>query len=114
MQDRIEEIILNHLENVYHNRDALPSLVVKGLAEEIENHRWEIFDYTRKENMMEDIVGVSEELEVELTDEETEYVFNTFWNSDYQDMDSLRDLISNVVYEREKNDSEGGEKEVAM
>lgn len=113
MQDRIETIIRDWLNKEFKNPKAIPGLMVKGLAEEINNHRWEIYRYVKEEYDLEDIEQAANDKEVELTDEEMEIVLHKYQDSDYQDVDTISWLIDRIVETREKSDDSEREEEAA-
>ncbi len=100
MEDRLKTIIRDWLNETFGNPDALPTPVLNGLAEELEKHRWEIFRFTKDEYDMEDIDMVAENEGIELTGEERNIILRKYQDSDYQDMDTISDLIS--IYSKRK------------
>lgn len=102
MEDRIKEIILEYLEKEYGNKNAIPGLLVSGIASVIYNHRWEIYSYTKQEYDLEDIDIIEDNMGVNLTKDERNKILHYYQNSEYQDMDTLRDIVEEVVEEREK------------
>lgn len=98
MQQVIEVIIRNWLEKEFGNSDALPGVVLKGLAEEIYNHRWEIHSGVQREYDMEDIeyVGESENL----TEDEKNLALHRYQNLEDDRLESLSYIIDEIVAER--------------
>lgn len=104
MKDRIVGIIKNYLANEYGNEDALPKPVLNGLAEAIDERRYEIYEAVRKEYLMEDIIGIENDLEEELTDDEFSIVINRFEKYDNGNMDLLWDIVNDVVSDRKREE----------
>ena len=102
MEDRIKDIILDYLEKEYSNRNAIPGLLVSGIARAIDEYRWEIYSYTKVEYDLEDIDIASDNMGVDLTKDERDKILHYYQNSEYQDMDTLRDIVEEVIEEREK------------
>ena len=97
MKERLETIIRDWLNTSFGNPDAIPGLMVKGLAEEINKHRWEIYRFVKDENDMEDIERVANDREIELTDEEAEIVLHKYQDSEYQDIDTIDYLLDRII-----------------
>ena len=102
MKDRIETIIRDWLNKEFKNPSAIPGPMLKGLAEEIDKHRWEIYRFVKDENDLEDIVMVATDKEIELTDEEAEIVLHKYQDSEYQDVDTITYLIDRIIEMREE------------
>ena len=102
MEDRIATIIRDWLSTTFGNQDAIPNLMVKGLAEEIDKHRWEIYSYTKDEYDMEDIDMVAENNGIELTKEEREHAYHRYRKAqEYESsMDTLYEIIEEIENER--------------
>lgn len=103
MKDRIQTIIRDWLNTTFDNPDAIPKLVVAGLADEIDKHRWEIYRFTKEEYDLEDIDMVADNKDVELTDDERLRVLHNYQNSEYQDSDTIDYFIDEVMRAREEN-----------
>lgn len=102
MRDRIETIIRDWLNKEFKNPSAIPGPMLKGLAEEIDKHRWEIYNFVKDEYDLEDIVRVATDKEVELTDEEVEIVLHKYQGSDYQDVDTISYLVDRIIEMRKE------------
>lgn len=102
MEERIKEIIEAWLEKEFKNKNAIPGLVVSGLATEILNHRWEIYRYVKNEYDLEDINRAAEDREIELTDEEADIVLNKYQDSEYQDVDTIDYLLDRIIEMRKE------------
>lgn len=102
MKDRYERIIKDYLVETFGNDKALPKPVLDGLADALERHRHEIFNATKQEYLMEDIIGIEEDREVELTDGELGIVIHRFEKYDTGNLDLLWDIISDVLSDRER------------
>ena len=102
MEDRLKTIIRDWLNVTFGNPDALPTPVLNGLAEEIDKHRWEIYRFTKDEFDLEDIDMVAENEGIELTKEERDTILHKYQDSEYQDMDTISDLISIYAKRKEK------------
>lgn len=102
MKDRIETIIRDWLNKEFKNPSAIPGPMLKGLAEEIDKHRWEIYRFVKDEYDLEDIVRVATDKEIELTDEEVEIVLHKYQDSEYQDVDTITYLIDRIIEMRKE------------
>lgn len=102
MQDRIETIIRDWLNIKFGNPDALPNLVLKGLAEEIYKHRWEIHRSVQEEYDMEDIDLTAENMAVELTEDERLRVLHRYKKIEDSNLETLSYIVEEVIDEREK------------
>jgi len=105
MKDRYERIIKDYLVETFGNDKAFPKPVLEGLADALEKHRWEIFNATKQECLMEDIIGIEEDREVELTDDELAIVMRKFEKYDTGNGDLLWDIISDVLSDREREEN---------
>lgn len=103
MKDRIETIIRDWLNEKFGNPDVLPNLVLKGLAEEINNHRWEIHDAVQEEYDLEDIDYMAENNEIELTPEERQTALYRYKKTEDSNLDTLSYIIDEIATEREKS-----------
>lgn len=103
MKDRIETIIRDWLNTTFGNPDAIPSLMVKGLAEEINNHRWEIHTAVQEEYDLEDIDYVAENNEIELTPEERQTALYRYKKMEDPNLDTLSYIINEIATERGKS-----------
>lgn len=103
MKDRIETIIRDWLVKEFGNGDALPKLVLSGLAEEINNHRWEIHTMVQEEYDMEDIEDVASANAYELTKEEKERILHRYKKLEDSNLDLLCDIVEEVYNERGEN-----------
>ena len=95
MEDRIETIIKDWLNEKFRNPDALPNLVLKGLAEEINKHRWEIYSYVKDEYDEEDIDIAAENNDIELSKEEKDYALRRYQKA--QEYDSSIEYINDIM-----------------
>ena len=102
MTDRIATIIRDWMNKEFNNPDALPSLAVKSLAEEINNHRWEIYQEVREEYAWDDVDTMCENKGEELTEEEKREVIRRFRNVEDSGLDTYSCLIDDVIRERKK------------
>lgn len=102
MKDRIEEIIKKYLVNQFGNEDALPKMVLSGLAEELNEHRWEFHTLVQEEYDMEDIEDVAAANEYELTKEEKERILHRYKKLEDGNIDLLYDIVDEVYNEREE------------
>lgn len=102
MKDRIETIIRDWLNKEFKNPSAIPTPMLKGLAEEIDKHRWEIYRFVKEEYDLEDIEMVAKDKEIELTDEELKIVLHKYQNSDYQDTDTIDYLVDRIIEMRKE------------
>lgn len=95
MKDRIETIIRDWLNEKFGNPDALPNLMLKGLAEEIDNHRFEIYSYVKDEYDEEDIAISAENNGMELSKEEKDYALRRYQKA--QEYDSSVEYINDIM-----------------
>lgn len=103
MEDRIATIIRDWLNEKFGNPDALPNLMLKGLAEEINKHRWEIYNFVQEEYDMEDIDFVAENNEIELTPEERQTALHRYKKIEDSKLDTLSYVIDEIAAERENS-----------
>ena len=86
MEDRIETIIRDYLNKEFKNPDAIPGLLIKGIAKEINDHRYEIHSYVKDEYDEDSIDMVAEDKGIELTKAEKEYALKRYRKAqDYDD-----------------------------
>lgn len=104
MEDRIKTIIRDWLNNTFGNPDALPTPVLNGLAEEIDKHRWEIYKYQKDEYDMEDIDAVALDYNIELTDNEREIILHKYQDCEYQDLETVKDLLDTYIKREEESE----------
>lgn len=104
MEDRIKTIIRDWLNNTFGNPDALPTPVLNGLAEEIDKHRWEIYKYQKDEYDMEDIDAVALDYNIELTNNEREMILHKYQDCEYQDLDTVKDLLDTYIKREEESE----------
>lgn len=102
MEERIERIITRYLGKELGNSDAIPNLLVKGIADEINKHRWEIYSGVQREYDMEDIKYIAENKNVKLTDEEVSTVLHRYGKIEDSNLESLDYIIEDVIDERKK------------
>lgn len=104
MEDRIKTIIRDWLNNTFGNPDALPTPVLNGLAEEIDKHRWEIYKYQKDEYDMDDIDAVALDYNIELTDNEREMILHKYQDCEYQDLETVKDLLDTYIKREEESE----------
>ena len=100
MKDRLETIIRDWLNTEFHNPEAIPGLMISGLAEEINKHRWEIHSRVDDEYRMEDIDTVAEANNVELTDNEKKIALDRYRDLEDSNIDELSYIIDEIVMDR--------------
>lgn len=110
MKDRLETIIRDWLNTEFHNPNALPGLVISGLAQEIDKHRWEIFNQVNKEYHLEDIDSICESNGITLTADERSVVLYRYENLEDSNLDELSYIIDEVVASRKKSDDSESKK----
>ena len=103
MQERIENIIKGYLTKKFGNEDALPKPMLSGIAEELNEHRWEFHTLVQEEYDMEDIEDVAAANEYELTKEEKERVLHRYKKLEDSNLDLLYDIVEEVYNERKEN-----------
>ena len=97
MEDRVKEIIVNWFKNEFKNEEALPDIVISGLAYEISKHSTELHRIVQREYDKEDLEYVLEGMEVELTDSEKEQILDSYEDREDDALDYMRDIIDYVV-----------------
>lgn len=102
MKDRIEKIIKDYLVKQFGNEDALPKMVLSGIAEELAEHRWEFHTMVQEEYDMEDIEDVAGSKEYDLTKEEKERVLYRYKHLEDSNIDLLYDIVEEVYNERKE------------
>lgn len=100
MKDRLETIIRDWLNTEFDNPEAIPGLMISGLAEEINKHRWEIHSRVDDEYRMEDIDTVAEANNVELTENEKKIALDRYRNLEDSNMDELSYIIDEIAMNR--------------
>lgn len=101
MQDRIQTIIRDWLNTTFGNPDAIPNLMIKGLAEEISKHRWEIYEYVKDEYDLEDINMAAENNNIELTKDEESYALNRYRKA--QEYEYSLDILDEIIVEIQRD-----------
>ena len=102
VKDRVETIIRDWLNTEFNNPDAIPGLMVSGLAEEINKHRWDIYSRVDEEYKLEDIEAIEESMGVILTDEEKNIVLHRYNKTDDQALEILGIIIGDIISERDR------------
>ena len=102
VKDRVETIIRDWLNTELHNPDAIPGLMVSGIAEEINKHRWDIHSRVEEEYKQEDIDSIEESMGIKLTSKEREKVLRQYDRVDDQVLDTLGIIIEDVISERDR------------
>lgn len=102
MKERIEKIIKDYLVKQFGNEEVIPSLIISGIADVINEHRWEFHTLVQEEYDMEDIEDVAAANEYELTKEEKERVLHRYKKLEDNNLDLLYDIVDEVVREREE------------
>ena len=97
MEDRVKEIIVDWLRKEFKNEEALPDIVVSGLADEIDRHGPELHRIIQREYDKEDLDYILEGMEVELTDSEKEQILDAYENREDNALDYLRDIVDYVI-----------------
>lgn len=102
MEERIEQIITEWLKKEFNNEKAFPKVVVSGLADEINKHRWEIYSSVQREYDIDDVKYIAEDKNVKLTDEEVSTVLHRYGKIENSNLESLDYIIEDVINERKK------------
>ena len=110
MKDRLETIIRDWLNTEFHNPNALPGLLISGLAQEIDRHRGEIFSHVNTEYHLEDIDSRCESNDTTLTADERSMVLHRYEKLEDSNLDELSYIIDEVVAERRKSDDSESKK----
>ena len=106
MKDRIETIIRDWLNKEFKNPSAIPGPMLKGLAEEIDKHRWEIYSYTKDEYDLEDIEMVADNKKIELSKDEQEIALNRYKRvQEYESsLDMLDEIVDKIIESRKEQE----------
>lgn len=102
MKDRIEEIIKDYLVEQFGNEDVIPKLMLSGIAEKLDAHRWEFHSLVQEEYDMEDIENVADENGYKLTENEKNHILHRYKKLEDSNIDLLYDIVEEVVKEREE------------
>lgn len=104
MKDKIETIIRDWLNKEFKNPNAIPGPMLKGLAEEIYKHRWEIYESVRDEYDLEDINKVAFFNDIELTGDERDTAFYRYRKAQQYEssINALDEIIRNIMAERKE------------
>lgn len=105
LQAGLEKIIRSYFKEEFGNEDALPNLVLKGLAEEINKHRWDIHAAVQEEYDLEDIDYVAENNGIKLTPEERQTALHRYRKLEDSNLDTLAYIIDEIETERENSQS---------
>lgn len=106
-KDIIETRIRDWLNTEFHNPDALPGLVISGLAEEIYKYRWEIYEDVQDEYDTEDVESIEEEKNIKLTKDQKRRAIWRWRKERDTSLDILYDIIDEISQEKiESDDSE--------
>lgn len=100
MKDRIETIIRDWLNVKFNNPNAIPSLMLKGIAEEICKHAWEIHRMMQDEYDLEDIEMTAKSYDIELSEEEKQEVLHRYQKMESSTLDDISFTIDYVVGNR--------------
>ena len=99
-KDRIETIIRDWLNEQFHNPDALPKLVISGLAEEIYKYRWEMYEDVQEEYDTEDVESIEEEKNIKLTADQKRRAIWRWRKERDTSLDILYDIIDEISQEK--------------
>lgn len=102
MKDRLETIIKEYLKKEYGNENVFPKPVLEGLAEAINEKRWEIYSAVDEEYDLEDIETIAEEREYELTQDEKSLILHRYKKLGDTDIELLYDIVDEVVDKRKE------------
>ena len=97
MEDKIKEIIVNWFKNEFKNAEALPDIVISGLAHEISKHSTELYRIVQREYDKEDLEYMLEDVEVELTDSEKEQILDSYEDREDNSLEYMRDILGYMV-----------------
>lgn len=103
MKDRIEKIIKDYLVKQFGNEDAIPKMVLSGIADELNEHRWEFHTLVQEEYDMEDIDSVASANAYDLTKEEKDRILHRYKKVEDSNLDLLYDIVEEVYNERGEN-----------
>lgn len=105
-KDRIETIIRDWLNEQFHNPDALPGIVISGLAEELYKHRYEIYEDVQEEYDTEDVEDIEEEKNIKLTEDQKRRAIWRWRREKETPLDILYDIVEDISQEITSDDSE--------
>lgn len=97
MEDRIKEIIVDWLRKEFKNEEALPGLIVSGIAHEIGRHSIELHRIMQREYDKEDLEYVLEGMEVELTDSEKEQILDSYADREDYSLEYMSDMVDYAI-----------------
>ena len=103
-KDRIETIIRDWLNEQFHNSDALPGLIISGLAEELYKHRYEIYEDVQDEYDTEDVESIEEEKNIKLTEDQKRRALWRWRKERDTSLDILYDIIDEISQEKRTSD----------
>lgn len=103
-KDRIETVIRDWLNEQFHNPDALPGLVISGLAEEIYKHRYEMYEDVQDEYDAEDVEDIEAEKNVKLTEDQKRRAIWRWRKEKDVPIDILYDIVEDISQEKIKSD----------
>lgn len=106
VKEEIEQVIRKYLAETFKNEDALPNVIIEGLAEAIAKDRFVIYGLVDEEYNYEDIDMVASDRRVELSDKEKG---DAYWRyKKVRDNDDsiqyLYDIIDEIVERRERGE----------
>lgn len=103
-KDRIETIIRDWLNTEFHNPDALPGLVISGLAEKIYKHRYEMYEDVQDEYDIEDVELIEKEKGIKLTADQKRRAIWRWRKEKETSLNILYDIIDEISQEKRISD----------
>ena len=110
LEQEIKNILTDYFKQEFGNENALPNLVLSGIAHELAKNGWKLYRIVQKQYDYEDIDDMAGIKDIELTKEEREEIYENYSNSEYKDSDTLFYLLEDLIEDRKKNDSEKGKR----
>lgn len=105
MEERVEGILISWFEREFGNRNALPGVLIKGIAEEICRHKYEIFEQVNNEYLLDDIDFVAHNEDVELTEEEKQRALDRYKRVENSNIEVLSYIITDIVRNRKEKEN---------
>lgn len=106
VKEEIERVIRKYLAETFKDKDALPNVMIEGLAEAIASDRWNIYALVDQECIYMDIDMVASDKEVELSNEEKGVACHRYRKIRDNDdsIQYLYDIIDEIVEGRKQGE----------
>lgn len=104
-----KRIIKNWLEEKFKNPEAMPELMINGLAKEFDEHKWEIYNMVQIEYLNQDIDFIVNNMGETITDNEREYIIHRYSKIEDTNMEELSCIVDDVIEDRKRLERTGEE-----